>query len=987
MAAGWSHIDMTMPLYRRYWRGPALAAAVIVLIAAQPAAVAQAAASLSLNPASARPGAQITATGAGFPTFGGNQIKLAIGQTVLTTVAYQPPGFTAVFSAPNLTPGFHTVTACVANNGVCSTAPGTSAQARLRIEPPPTQTTPPRTPVPPPPATPGDLQISLDPLCCDPPAPSNPVNLAGPKSPTPGPAIQNPGPAPDFPDLYILGVEVTQNIQDLKSQMPLVADRKTWIRVHPRANVGNWAPVDGAILVKRGGEQEILYPVNGPLGVGLTTDRTETDSALNFVLDPKWYAEGNLSVSALVWAYGPSTLDDKEPNPENNFMKLNVNFKNAKKPNIHVVPLDDGAGPGPNPSLAWTVSSAQFVSNNIVRYHPLADTNLTLYPIPLSPATGGGNGGLAAISAWDLSSGTGRTQPLQKLFWYHQVLNLPADERLFGMFDSSIPSGGYTGWAKSSLKSAWTMPSGTTPSHEAGHLTGLGHVDCVGSEEAGGALDKTHPNAAPNCSLAPVNAMGYFGMTVFDTPFNIYSNNPSHPKAAFPLMSYASTKWNDAYHWCLMLTYYEVPCSPEGIGVPGKPIPNPTRNTVDCDESVTGPNGMELKICLADPSTPNYSEYPTMPATKLKMAIPAKPQAWVLVTGVLTKDGGTITQAALVDKLAPSLAALAAEEATGSGAVGKNEIAVRDSAGAVIARVKVGELGSADMVHLHGDKGTETAVGEFAKVIPVAGQISAISLLSDGNVKSTRKVSNAAPAIGGLAVNTGADGTRITWNVSDPDGDAVRSTVLWSADGVRWLPVALDTDVTSVLIGPGVAVPGGTAVKVKVIANDGVRNTETVSTPFAMAARKPLVSIGELPDGSTIPRYFLGDLSAFAFDPEEGDLAGSAISWKSSLDGDLGSGGRLSLRRLSLGEHTITASVTDGSGANGVATLKLTVADGGAGALRTQGAEPDAERRLLAGAAVPPEHLWLWLGAGGAAAVAIAGVVWFLIRRRRSVIA
>ena len=697
-----------------HWRVNSILAIVVAVSVIAPASLPRriAVAQLTLNPASATPGTHVTATGTGFPSFGGNQIRITVGQSVVATVPYQAPNFSATFAAPGLAPGLHTVTACVANTGTCSSAPGTSAQAQLRIlappppppptsapPPPPTSTPPPRpTSAPPPPAPtgPGELQISLDPLCCDPPAPSGPVDLLGPTT-TPTLGVQNPGGVPSFPDLYVLGIEVTQNIQDLFSKMPLVADRKTWIRVHPRANTDSWAPIDGAILVKRGDDQEILYPVNGPISTGLSADRADVNSALNFMLDPKWYSEGNLNISALVWAFSPSTLDDKEPNPQNNLMTTSVTFTVARKPNVHVVPLDDGAGPGPSPTFGWLVFSSLFVSNNIIRYHPVAETNLTVYPIPLGPGSGA-SGGVSSGTppAWDLTTSAGRTQPLQKMFWYHQVLDLPTDERLFGLFDSSIPSGGYSGWAKSALKSAWTKPSGTTPSHEAGHLTGLKHVDCTGTEEQGGALDPTHPNAAPNCSLAPIGTAGYFGLSVYDTPFTIYSNDPAHPQAAFPLMSYASPKWNDAYHWCKMLTYYDVPCSPEAIGVPGIPIPNPVNINVDCDESVAGPGGIDLKVCLSDPSAPDYDNYPQLAPDKVAMVIPARPQEWLLLTGVLDDHGGVITQAALVDELAPSLAALAAQDqaaAIGPGGGGTNEIVVNDSSGGMLARVKVNVAG------------------------------------------------------------------------------------------------------------------------------------------------------------------------------------------------------------------------------------------------------------------------------------------------------
>lgn len=920
-----------------------MASAVVAAVLAPTAAVAKAAPQLSLSPASAAPGTQVTASGTEFPTYGGNQVKVAIGQTVLATVAYQPPNFSVKFAAPKLAPGFYTVTVCIATNGTCSSAPGTSAQARLRILAPP----PPPPTTPPPPAGPGDLKLDLDPTCCDPPAPGTPLDLTGFGTPTPGPGIKNPGPEVSFPDLYVWGIEVTQNIQDMNSRMPLVAGRKTWIRVHPRANTGSWGPIDGAILLKRGNQQEVLYPVNGPIFVGLTSDRTNPDSALNFLIDPKWYAEGSLQITALVWAYGPSTLDDKEPNPENNMMKQTVTFHAGRQPNLRIVPLDDGGGPGPSPTLAWTVFSSFSVSNSIVRYHPIADTNLIVYPIPLGPPPG--DGGLTANNpgAWDLTTSFGRAQPLQRLFWYHQLLGVPDDERLAGIFDDSIPGGGYAGWALSQYKSYWAKPSGTTPAHEAGHATGLGHVDCAGNEEQGGGLDKTHPNARPNCSLAPTGASGYFGFTVFDAPFTIYSNDPNHPQAAFPLMSYKSPKWNDAYHWCKMLNHYDVACSFEGIGVPGLPIPSPHNVDVDCTDT----------LCISADG---------------QSSAPAKPQAWLLVTGVAGKDSATITRAALVDKVAPSL-----QNALGGG--GANEIVVTDTAGGQIARVKVGESHAAG----HGDGGSATATGSFVKAIPVTGNVGAIKVLSGGKVLVSKQVSNSAPAIANLAAGPEGDGIRVKWDLSDPDQDPVTSTVLWSADGTTWSPLAFDTTVTSILVGAGVQLPGGQAVRIKVIANDGVRTSELISAPFAVGAKAPVVAIGELPDGSKIPRYYVGDLTALGYDPEEGQLAATAISWKSNLDGDLGTGNRLSLRKLTVGEHMLTATATDSTGATGTDTVRLIVVDTGAAAPRYQGADPDAERRLLAGVAIPAQLTWLWIPLGATVAVILLAGAWFVRRRAR----
>jgi hypothetical protein len=237
--------------------------------------------------------------------------------------------------------------------------------------------------------------------------------------------------------------------------------------------------------------------------------------------------------------------------------------------------------------------------------------------------------------------------------------------------------------------------------------------------------------------------------------------------------------------------------------------------------------------------------------------------------------------------------------------------------------------------------------------------------------------------ITGLTATPGEDGVRITWSADDPDGDPLTTSVLWSADGSTWLPVALDGMVSSVLVGPGVALPGGSDVRVKVVANDGVLTSESVSAPFAVATRPPAVAVGELPDGSRIPRYYLGELTALGYDPEDGHLPGAAIAWRSDLDGELGTGRALSLRWLSAGDHTISATATDSTGATATDTIRLTVVDTGAAAPRLQGAEPDAERRLRA--AVAGGFDWWWaLLIGGVAAAAAAGVLgWLVVRRRR----
>jgi RHS repeat-associated protein len=80
-----------------------------------------------------------------------------------------------------------------------------------------------------------------------------------------------------------------------------------------------------------------------------------------------------------------------------------------------------------------------------------------------------------------------------------------------------------------------------------------------------------------------------------------------------------------------------------------------------------------------------------------------------------------------------------------------------------------------------------------------------------------------------------------------------------------------------------------------------------VNTPPELLLQSP-------EEGAVYVEGQLLTLSATAVDVEDGDLS-HQILWDSSIDGALGSGPNLSINHLAVGEHTITASVTDSDGA------------------------------------------------------------------------
>lgn len=85
----------------------------------------------------------------------------------------------------------------------------------------------------------------------------------------------------------------------------------------------------------------------------------------------------------------------------------------------------------------------------------------------------------------------------------------------------------------------------------------------------------------------------------------------------------------------------------------------------------------------------------------------------------------------------------------------------------------------------------------------------------------------------------------------------------------------------------------------------------------------PVVSISSPANGSSFDEGTSITFEGSATDLEDGNLT-SSLSWSSSRDGSIGSGGSFS-STLSAGDHVITASVSDSDGAPGSASINVTV--------------------------------------------------------------
>ncbi len=86
----------------------------------------------------------------------------------------------------------------------------------------------------------------------------------------------------------------------------------------------------------------------------------------------------------------------------------------------------------------------------------------------------------------------------------------------------------------------------------------------------------------------------------------------------------------------------------------------------------------------------------------------------------------------------------------------------------------------------------------------------------------------------------------------------------------------------------------------------------------------PLVKIISPKDGATFSEGSALNFTGIAVDTDDGDLS-AGLSWESNIDGPIGIGGSIAINDLSVGDHTLTVSVTDSGGTTGIDSVQISV--------------------------------------------------------------
>jgi len=1027
-----------MPSSRRPRRSSilaVLAVATLMMGSTAPPAPAQSRATLVLAPASGPDGTVVDAAADALPVGATHQATLrfrgAVGWPELAAgVPITDKGtFETTFVVPRGFPtGDHVVEVCVQRGGTGPETCDRMPTARFRVTERPSATSSSATTAPAPsssstsePVAPSTTEgVAVLPTTSTLPSDLEVTTTAGPP-PTAAGALLGPSTthglglgeltgSGQLPDLAITGMEITQGIQNLDNDMPLVADRTTVVRVYVKTDGASMPSVSGLLQLVRDGSVEVavLEPDNGPLTVdGDPPDRLDADGSLSFTLPPAATtatSQGDrLVVTAFVFSTHPTTPATQEPTDANNYEADVFELHPTGDLTVHVLPMHMHEQPtSAAPDATYGTSATDLFAlaatlTSLYRYYPVSGVSAVMGPTIQPPYHGLEAPWPGAMTEWDLTvdgveasilgqvqdvwAQTSTTSHLDQYYGIYRE-DLP---RTWGGFSNGTVAYGYYDLTFGDTK-PWYHRAGWLAAHELGHSIGFAHVACKGTEGNPGSYPWSDP-----CSLAPVDPAGYYGwdirhdaFAVTDGPTVISQAPGLYPDNGYPFMGYQSPKWTDPWHYCRALVKLDVDCA--AVAIPENevgPTDGPDLAATVPYQPADGQTGW-LEITAVSHEVTSPPDSPGATSTTTGSPIAASRFS-------ISVDGVQVVP----DPLPHVLQAMADRRARGvpSGVTA----AVVDGAGGVLAELELVEtMEGADPTQTEGSELEPEAEGPgvtaMSDYLPWFDAAVGVQLRVGGEVVDERRPSVNPPTLE-VVSPAGGDLTfplTIEWKAADADGDDLTFDLAYSPDGgITWSAVASDLHGTQHTLADGSLLAGGSEATFRVTARDGFHTTTATSAGGVLPDQPPQVIVLSPGDDATVPLHRAVTLLVSAWDAEGGEPP--TITWTSDRDGPVGTGAQLVTGALSAGDHLLTATATDQAGGTAVSSVRLRVdatgalerldADGFAAGLEALRDGPVHAAALETDGAADSAFGW-WAGALAAVALIGAGAA---VRRGRAV--
>jgi hypothetical protein len=170
-------------------------------------------------------------------------------------------------------------------------------------------------------------------------------------------------------------------------------------------------------------------------------------------------------------------------------------------------------------------------------------------------------------------------------------------------------------------------------------------------------------------------------------------------------------------------------------------------------------------------------------------------------------------------------------------------------------------------------------------------------------------------------------GDRITvaWEGFDADGDPLTYRLQYSPDdGASWITVAAALTDTQIDV-DRTQLRASESGRFRVWVSDGLHTGFGDSSSFTLPNVAPSAEIVAPAEDATFLAGQTVTLVGRGYDVDQGPLPSAQLGWRSSLDGELGSGRMLGRADLSVGEHLITFEARDRPGAAASDTVTVRV--------------------------------------------------------------
>jgi hypothetical protein len=700
----------------------------------------------------------------------------------------------------------------------------------------------------------------------------------------------------------LMGIEVTQAIQDINNTVPLIAGKRTVARVYLRLTGGTSEirNVSAALNACRPlGDSSIcgetlpniysLKSITLNSATDLTARRRDINASLNFELPLDWVTEGRLHLGVSHLEIDGNRLSlpcDKcdNPWPVSPIFPLFYQFQSAPPVRLLLVSVPYAIA-GMNGGLPYVPRALDLdlVESWLRRAYPTGSvevtrvTSTTLSGVPdVDFNSGDVNSLLSDMRSKDLRGGGD-----ERAHYFGLVFSGGGFMRGSAGVPSSVGSGpgGACGAGSNPANcAAWDFDGSFGDwytGHELGHTYGRKHPDfvsnssppvCRPGSQDGTSPDKDYP--FDNGFLSDPDLL-YFGFDVGDARLSI-TPQVYAPDVWTDMMTYCANEWISSYTYSAILDRL-------------REIENGARPFAG-DEQET------------------LSEQPLNDGL------------FVLGTINLTKNSVQIRPFSRLQGL----------KATPRPANSSFSIDLLGAGGSLLARYPFDPKQLSD-IPPEADK-----LASFSEVVAFLPGTIRIVISQDGAEIASRAVSANAPQVTITSPNGGetlqGEAVTVRWQANDADGDPLTFSVLYSANGGQsWQTLAVWLTGGSHQVNLA-DLPGSDRALFRVIATDGVNTGADDSDAVFSAPNKPpranILSPASQGRFSTVQTVVF---TGAANDLEDGNLAGAALQWSSDRQGALGAGRSIAVTDLAPGAHTITFEARDQSGAIGRASIQILV--------------------------------------------------------------